>query len=104
MLYIIKQGDIAKAIGKKGFNVKRLENSLKRKLKMVEFNEDAHTFIRKLVFPAKIQEITEEEGVITITAEDLISRGQLIGRDAKHLRFNESIIERYFPIKELKVK
>ena len=51
VLFIIKEGDIGKAIGKKGFNVKRLEHTLKKKVKMVEFNTEMGTFIGNLMIP-----------------------------------------------------
>lgn len=104
VIFIIKEGELGKAIGKKGFNVKRLEHSLKKKVKMVEFHPELATFVANLVVPAKVKEINVEEGLVTITPGDLISRGQLIGRDAKHLRFHETIVKRFFDIKEIKVK
>ena len=104
VLFVIKEGDIGKAIGKKGFNVKRMEHALKKKVKMVEFHPELTTFIGNLVAPAKVKEMSTEEGIVTIIPGDLVSRGQIIGRDAKHLRFYESMVKRFFDIIEIKVK
>ena len=104
VLFIINQGEISKAIGKKGFNVKRLEHTMKKKIKMVEFHTELTTFVANLVAPAKVKEITLDEGIIKIIAADLTSRGAMIGRDAKHLRFYESVVKRFFDITEIKVK
>ena len=38
LIFIVDEGQMAKAIGKHGANVKRLSNMLKRDLKIVEFN------------------------------------------------------------------
>ena len=43
------------------------------------------------------------DGIITMTPESSESRGYLIGRAGKNLRNMESIIQRYFPIKEVRV-
>jgi len=103
LLFVVQPNEIAKAIGPKGKNVKKLEAMLKKRIKIVEFNEEPATFIKGLVHPLQVREVNEEDGVFTITAADLKTRGLLIGRNASHLRAFESIVKRYFPIKELKV-
>ena len=103
-IFIVNPGEMFKAIGKNGVNVKRVENALKRKIKIVEYNSDTNKFIRNVVYPAKIKEITEDDGIYEITPFDSFNRGLLIGRNAVNLRKFELIIKRYFPIKELKVK
>ena len=70
----------------------------------MEYNSDTNKFIRNVVYPAKIKEIAVEDDVYEITPFDSFNRGLLIGRNAVNLRKFESIIKRYFPIKELKVK
>ena len=101
--FIVDKGNIGKAIGKNGSNVIRLEKIFNRKIKIVEFNSDLLQFIRNVAFPLKIKEIEAEDGRITISAVDLKTRGLLIGRAAKNLRNMESIIRRYFDIKEIRV-
>ena len=103
MIFVVQPNEIAKAIGPKGKNVKKLENMLKKRVKVVEYNQEPATFIKRLVHPLQVREIVEEDGVYTITAVDLKTRGMLIGRNASYLRAFENIVKRYFPIKELKV-
>lgn len=103
IIFIVKEGEIGKAIGKKGMNVRRLENSLKKKIKISEYNENIAKFIESLVYPAKVREIKQEEKIVTITAADSQSRGLIIGRAASILRNYESIVKRYFDIEEIKV-
>lgn len=102
-LIIVTEGQLAKAVGKNGQNVKQLERTFNRKIKIVEFNPNVIQFIKNLVFPLKIKEIIEDEGVLTIIPPDLKTRGYLIGRNAQTLRETESIVRRYFPISEIKV-
>lgn len=103
LVFVVNEGGIGKAIGKKAVNVKKIENALKRKIKIVEFDQDALEFTKKVIYPLQLKEINEEEGIITMTAADNNTRGLLIGRNARNLRHFESIIKRFFGIKELKV-
>lgn len=104
IIFVVEPGELFKAIGRQGSNVKRLENILKFKIKIVEYDQDLQHFIHKLMFPAKIKEITEENNIYTITPLDLHSRGLMIGRNAQNLRNYERILKIYFKIQELKVK
>ena len=103
IIFIVKDGEIGKAIGKKGMNIRKLEYSLKKKIKIAEYNENLAQFIENLVYPAKVREVKQEEKLITITAADSQSRGLIIGRGASILRNYESIVKRYFDIEEIKV-
>jgi len=103
VLFIVQPNEIGKAVGAKGVNVRKLERILKKKIKIVEFSPEPVNFIKNLVHPLQVKEITEDEGVYIMTPVDLKTRGMLIGRNASHLRAYEDIIKRYFPIKELKV-
>ena len=103
ILFIVQPNEIAKAVGAKGANVKKLERMLKKKIKIVEFNPEPVNFIKNLIHPLQVKEITHDDGTYTMTASDLRTRGLLIGRNASYLRAYEEVVKRYFPIKELKV-
>jgi len=105
VLYIVEEGEIGKAVGKGGINVRKLETKFKRKVKLAEFSLNVMTFIKNLVAPIQLASTEETEGTLIIAAKDLKSRGLLIGHSGTNLRFLESILKRYFPqIKEIKVK
>ncbi len=103
MTFVIEEG-IAKAIGKSGSTFKKLEVQLKRKIKVVAYSEDVQEFIANIIMPLKATQITfnPDDKTITISAETE-SRGYIIGRAASSLRNYESIVQRYFEIKEIKV-
>jgi len=104
VIFIVEEGQILRAIGKKGSNVRRIEKALNRKIKIVEFNPNITTFISNLFYPSRIKDIQEEDGVYTIIPEDLVTRGFLIGKNAQNLRSCEDIVKRHFKIKEIRVK
>ncbi len=103
LVFVVKEGNIGKALGKGGSNVKRLERILKRKLRIIEFNPDLLQFIQKVVFPSKVKDIIEEDGIVTITPPDSQTRGYLIGRGAVNLNTTKEIVKRYFEITDIKV-
>lgn len=103
LVFVVNEGEIGKAIGKKAVNVKKFEAMIKKKIRIVEFNPNMIEFVKSVVFPLQLRDLKEEEGVITLTAVDSNTRGLLIGRSAQNLRFFEFIIKRFFEIKELRV-
>jgi len=104
LIFVVHEGQMGKAAGKRGANVKRIELAIKRKIKIVEYAPEVVAFVKNLVTPLRVKEAVEDEGVITLTAEDSQTRGMLIGRNATNLRSFEAVTKRYFPIKEIKVK
>ncbi|MFA5142443.1 MAG: NusA-like transcription termination signal-binding factor [Candidatus Woesearchaeota archaeon] len=102
--FIIKEGDMGKAIGKNGSNYKRVEAILKRSIKVIEHSPNMETFIKNISYPYKIAKIEVGPEKITITAPDARTRGMLIGRGASNLRAMEEMVKRYFPIEEIRVE
>ena len=102
LVFVVEPAQLGIAIGKGGSKVWRLEKALKRKIKVVEYSDDVVSFVSSLIQPLKAKEIEFVDGVATIAADSGI-RGYIIGRGGRNLRNYESILKRYFPIKELKV-
>ncbi|MAG50095.1 NusA-like transcription termination signal-binding factor [archaeon] len=102
LIFIVNQGDIGKAIGKKGVNIRRLETKLMKKIKIVEFNNDPIVFIKHFIAPLTPREITKEGDVINIVSDSVKTKGLLIGRDRKNLKRLQEIVSKYFNI-EVKV-
>ena len=111
LAFVVLPGQLKKAIGPKGANVKKLENLFKKKIKIIEFNPKIEKFIENLCHPNKVSKVHFTEQMlwnstkreITIIPEDLKSRGFIIGKDASNLRQMEEITRRYFKIDEIRV-
>ena len=103
IVFIVNEGMAGKAVGKKGMNIKKLENLFKKKIKIIEYNPDLIEFVKNVIHPLGAKEITEDGGIVTIIPVDSQTRGYLIGREAVNLRAYENIVKRYFDIKEIKV-
>ena len=104
MVFVVDEQFMSRAIGKAGANVKRLESLLNRKIKILGYTPDVVQFVRNILYPLQAEDITEQEGTITITGHDSRTKGLIIGRDSQNLKSDLAIIQRYFDrIKELKV-
>lgn len=103
ILFVIEENEMGKAIGKNGSNIKRMENALKRKIKLAEFSSDAAQFIKNMSYPAEILEIKNDNGVVTIHGKDTNAKAMLIGRNRQNLNHLTEIVKRYFDIKEIRV-
>ena len=103
VLFVVHENEMGKAIGKHASNIKRVENTLKKRIKLVEFNNDVSQFVQNLIYPLKAREIKEEDGIVTVYGEDTRTKGLLIGRDRHNLNSINDIVKRYFKIEEVKV-
>lgn len=104
MLFIVMPGQIRRALGKDNSNVKRVEAKIGQKIKIVEFSPNVMQFIANLIYPLKINDISIDEGIITLKGKDIKTNGMIIGIRAQNLRNTESIVQKYFPeVKEIKV-
>lgn len=102
-VFVVFPNELGRAIGAKAKNVHTLANLLKKKVRIVEYSEDCKSFIKNLLYPVLVKNIVIETDMVTITALDLKSRGVLIGRNAANLRATEAIVQRYFPVKEIRI-
>ena len=103
ILFIVNENDMGKAIGKQGSNVKRIENMMKKKIRLVEFNDDIVQFVQNLIYPIQAREIKEENGIVNIYCNDVKSKGMLIGRDRHNINFISNVVKRFFKVEEVKV-
>ena len=103
LIFIMEENEMGKAIGKNGANIKRMENMLKKKIKLVEFSSDVLQFVKNVIYPIEVSEIIQEDNVIKIHGKDTSTKAMLIGRERHNINHLSDIVKRYFDIKEIKV-
>ncbi len=54
IIYVIREGDMGLAIGRKGANIKKMQKVLGRRVEMVEFAQEPVAFIQNVFKPAEI--------------------------------------------------
>jgi len=107
IIFVVKEGQIGMAIGRKGKNIRLLERMTGKKHEIIEYSEDPVQFIKNALKPAKVQEVRITErpdgkkmAVVTVYPRD---KGVAIGkngRNAERLRF---LAKRYFQIQNVSI-
>ena len=104
LFFVVQHGHLRKALGVKNENVHKLVKATNRNIKIVEFNPNVLEFTKNVMHPLKMEDISLDEGVITIKGTDTKTKGLMIGARAQNLRNYEDIVKKYFEeIKEIKV-
>lgn len=102
LMFIVKEGDAAKAIGKKGVNIRKLGRLLRKKIKVVEFNSEVEKFIESLIKPIEGKIYKEDENVV-IEARSSQDKANLLGKNKRNLEELNNIVKKYFKV-TIKVK
>ena len=104
LCFVVEQGNLFKALGQNKKHIIKIEDLLKRRVKIIEYDSNPLKFVANVLAPLRVSDIKEDNGVITITGPDQKTKGLMIGARAANLRNYESIVQKFFPdIKELKV-
>ena len=96
--FIVDNTEMGKAIGKNAINIKRLTSLFKKKIRIIEFNNNPIIFLKNLIYPLKPQEINLNDSFIEIKA-DLKTKALLIGRNQQNLKVYNDILTYYFNLK-----
>ncbi len=107
IIFVIKEGQIGMAIGKRGKNIRLLERMTGKKHEIIEYSDNPAQFIKNVLKPARVQEVRITErpdgkkiAVVTVEPRD---KGVAIGkngRNAERLRF---LAKRYFQIQNVSI-
>ena len=98
VIYIVKQGDMGLAIGKKGENIKRLQNVLGKRVEMVEYSEDRDEFVTNIFKPAEVDRVEQESttGQLNIYVKRKSDLGIAIGKGGCNIEKARLLTRRFF--------
>lgn len=103
LVFLVQEGQIQRAIGKNGANIKRLEGLFKRKIKVLGFASDPVKFINNLLYPVRADKVELGDGEVIITAADSSVKGKIFGRSKSNLARIKEMLKKYHNINEVKV-
>ncbi|MDJ0269006.1 MAG: NusA-like transcription termination signal-binding factor [Aigarchaeota archaeon] len=109
LVFLVRQGDIGKALAKKGQRVKEIARLLKKRIKVIEFANDPTSFVKNALHPAEIIEpvrLTERADgrkiiVVNVNPRD---KGIAIGRDGRTIDLARYLAKRHFDIDHIIVQ
>jgi N utilization substance protein A len=106
LIFVVGQGHMGRAIGKKGEHVATLKRLVRRDVLIVEYSETPEEFVRNVFRAYDVKKVVlEQRGEIlhaTVTVE-ATKKGRAIGRDGKNLRVARALIARHHPIQSVSV-
>ena len=100
---VVKKEEMNKIIGPKGKTIQKIQNMIKKKVKVIGYTDDVKEFVKGLLYPFTVENIENKDGVIEISCNDTKTKGLLIGRERQNLSELKQIVSRYFDINDIKV-
>ena len=107
IIFIVKEGNIGMAIGRRGKNIHLLEKMTGKKHEIIEHSENPAQFIRNALKPAKVDEIRITErpdgktiAVVSVKPKD---KGVAIGKNGRNAERIRFLAKRYFQIQNVSI-
>ena len=107
VVFLVKQGDLGKAIGKNGTSLQKLSRKMGKRVEFVEFNESLDGFLGNLFKPVQIHEIQKNSaldgGQSIVLKVDFQNKGLAIGKGGSKINRARELAKRHFGVSELKI-
>lgn len=106
IIFVVKEGDGGKAIGRGGRNVTRLRGMLGKEVRIVEYSPIPEQFLRNIFKSYKVKKVEIEErekGLHATVSIETTQKGLAIGRDAKNLKIAQELMSRHHKINSVSV-
>ncbi len=107
IIFVVKEGSIGMAIGKKGKNIHLLEKMTGKKHEVIEHSDNPTQFIKNALKPAKVDEVRITErmdgktiAVISVNPKD---KGVAIGKNGRNAERIRFLAKRYFQIQNVSI-
>ena len=105
LLFVVKAGEMAQAIGPGGETVRELEERLDREIKLVEDAATAEAFVANALAPAAVYNVTisENDDTVAYAEVDQHDTGVAIGKDGKNIAAARTLATRHFDVDDIEL-
>ena len=107
LIFVVNEGKMGLAIGRKGSNIKSLQNLLKRNIELVEYYDDPIKFLKNMLNPKLINEIkmdTRADGSLQMTVSvNPSNKGLVVGSAGRNAEKARLLAKRYFDISSVQI-
>jgi len=105
VFFVVKQGQMGLAIGRKGANIQRLMETIGKPIEIIEYSDDPETFVRNILRPASIRNVTittRPDNKVVATLDVLRrDKGLAIGPKGKNIERAKTLMERHHNIGDI---
>ncbi len=99
--FLVEFGKAGKAIGKNGKNIKKMQNSLKKQIKVFEYNKKPKKFIENMIPNSSVEIKDSAKASVKIDPKE---KGKIIGRMGCNINKIRELLKRNSEIKTLEIK
>ena len=99
--FVVGSGELGKAVGKGGSNIRKVQEELGKKIKVIEFRSNIADFVKNIIYPLKVEQVIEEEGIVKIKERSKKTKSLLIGRGGKNLKLINRAVKRFFNVSDV---
>ncbi|MCK4756980.1 MAG: NusA-like transcription termination signal-binding factor [Thermoplasmata archaeon] len=106
IIFMVKAGQISKAVGIKGENVSKLRKQLSKTIQIVEYSDDPIQFIMSVFHPYGAESVNiEQKGNVTHATVKVnpILKAKAIGKNGRNLKVARDMIFRHHNIQSVSV-
>jgi len=107
VIFVVKEGDVGVAIGRKGKNIHLLERMTGKKHEIIEHSENPAQFIKNALRPAQVKEIRITERpdgrIIAVVSVNPRDKGVAIGKNGRNAERIRFLAKRYFQIQSVSI-
>ncbi len=99
IIFAVPRGLVSRAIGPEAVNVRRIQDSLGKRVRIIEEAEgmkDARRFIQNIVDPINFKSLEIKENTFVINSGGTQSKAALLGRNKRRFEELKQIIEDTF--------
>jgi transcription termination/antitermination protein NusA len=98
IIYIIQKGDMGLAIGKKGENIRRMQNVLGKRIEMVEYADEQNAFIANIFRPVEISTIEMDPltGTLIVLIQKKSDLGTAIGKKGANIEKARLLMRKFW--------
>jgi len=105
VVFLVKPGDMARAIGSGGENVRSVEEQLGTDVTLVEDADTAEAFVANALAPAAVYNVTvsEDDETVAYAEVDAADTGVAIGEDGRNIAAAERLAKRHYDIDDIQL-
>ena len=99
IFFAVKHRDVSRAIGPAAINIRKMNQSISSKIKIINEAEglyDAKRFIEDIVAPLRIKSLEVQDNNLIITAGNSQTKASLFGRNKKRFEELKTIVHDNF--------